>query len=337
MDPRKPGARFALRMAERTGSVATALAALAVVGVHAVVSQVAPDLDPFSWDSFAAALLVLAANLAVAGGLRIARRRWDAAWFLVHGGLLVAIAAGLGGSVFAVQARVILTEGRPSAALVGEGGDTLGYLPFGVFLRDFQIEEDAPRFTLVDGSATRIVFEKGDPLLAIEPGAKGVLRGIAFEVLQVLPHARMDGTLPVMATDSLAPPAALVRLRPEGGDTTEAWISCGGIGFPTLTAQAGSIRLAMGLPPARVFRSAVTILEPGTRPDTATIEVNRGFHRAGWTLQQLDYDKAAGRASRISVLHATHDPFAKGVHWGLLLALAGVAWSAVRFLRSEAS
>lgn len=335
MRSRSPETSFTLRMVERAGSVATALAALALVGAHAVVSQVAPDLDPFSWDTFSASLLVLAANLAAAGGLRIARRRWDGAWFLVHGGLLVAIGSGLGGSVFAVQARVILTEGRPSAALVGEGGDTLGYLPFGVFLRDFRIEEDAPRFTLVDSSATKIVFEKGEPLLAIEPGAKGVLRGIAFEVLQVLPHARMDGTLPVMATDSLAPPAALVRLQPEGGEVAEAWISCGGIGFPTLTAPAGSIRLAMGLPPARVFRSEVTILEPGMRPDTATIEVNRGFHRAGWTLQQLDYDKAAGRASRVSVLHATHDPFAGGVRWGLFLALAGVAWSALRFLRSE--
>lgn len=330
-----PGTAFTLRMVERTGSVATALAALALVAVHAVVSQVAPELEPFSWDTFAASLLVLAANLAVAGGLRIARRRWDTAWFLVHGGLLVAIASGLGSSMFALQARLILTEGRPSAALVGEDGDTLGFLPFGVFLRDFQIEEDAPRFTLVDSSATRIVFAKGDPLLAIEPGAKGRLRGIEFEVLRVLAHARMDGPLPVAASDSLSPPAALVRLRPPGGEVSEAWISCGGIGFPTLTAEAGDLRLAMGLPPARVFRSTVTVLEPGAHPDTATIEVNRGFHRAGWTLQQLDYDKAAGRASRVSVLQATHDPFAGGVHWGLLLALAGVAWSAVRFLRSE--
>jgi hypothetical protein len=92
----------------------------------------------------------------------------------------------------------------------------------------------------------------------------------------------------------------------------------------------------MAMPPAKNFRSVVTILEMGSKPEEAVIEVNRGLSRDGWTLQQLDYDKAAGRASRISVLEAVRDRFAMWVKVGICLTLAGIVAFAVSEWRRTA-
>ena len=303
--------------------------------MHAVVSQVAPQWEPFGWTSFGVSVAAVLLNLVAATALRIWDRRFSASWFLVHAGLMVAIFASMMGSMVAVRGKVFLNAGQATAQVVSAKGDRIAYLPFGLMLQEFQLEESAPPLTLVDSAAKEIVFRKGDPVHELRMGAKGVLRGIEFEVVEYLAHAELDHDTVRAANDTFCPPAALLKYG-TGGARREGWITCGGIGIPTLTQPAGPVRLAMAMPPAKNFRSVVTILEMGQKPSEAVIEVNRGLSRDGWTLQQLDYDKAAGRASRISVLEAVRDRFAMWVKVGICLTLAGILAFAVSEWRRTA-
>lgn len=299
------------------------------MAIHAVLSQVAPQWQPFSWTSFGVSVVAVLLNLVAATVLRIWDRRWNTSWFLVHAGLMLAIASALSGAMVALRGKVVLHEGQATGMVVDAAGERIGYLPFGLVLQDFQMEENAPPLTLVDSAAREIVFRKGEPIHELREGAKGTLRGIEFEVVAYLPHAELDHDTVRAAIDSFCPPAALLKYKVEGGGFREGWITCGGIGIPTITQPAGSVRLAMAMPPAKRFRSVVTLLKRGQKPSEATIEVNRGLSREGWTLQQLDYDKVAGRASRISILEAVRDPFAPWVKIGICLTLAGIVAFAV--------
>jgi hypothetical protein len=305
------------------------------VAVHAVVSQVAPQWHPFAWTSFGVSVVAVLLNLVASTVLRVWERRWSASWFLVHVGLTVAIASAMLGAMIAVRGKVFLNAGQATAKVVSTEGKSLGYLPFGLMLQEFQLEESAPPLTLVDSAAKEIVFRKGEPVYELHAGARGTLRGIEFEVVRYLAHAELDHDTVRAAIDTFCPPAALLKYG-TGGAWREGWITCGGIGIPTLTLPAGAVRLAMAMPPAKNFRSVVTILRIGQKPSEAVIEVNRGLSRDGWSLQQLDYDKAAGRASRISVLEAARDPFAMWVKVGICLTLAGVLAFAVSEWRRTA-
>ncbi len=310
------------------GGVPAALGSLGAVAFHAVLSQAAPRWQSFGWTSFGVAVVAVLVNLAAAMALRILERRWSASWFLVHGGLLLAIGAALLGALTAVRGKFVLHEGEAASRVVDADGRFLAHLPFGVLLQDFQMEEGEPTLTLVDSGAREIVFRKGEPIHELRREARGTLRGIGFEVVAYLPHAELDHDTVRAALDTFCPPAAWLRYR-TGGAERRGWITCGGRGIPTLTQPAGSVRLAMALPPAKHFRSVVTLLKKGEAPREAVIEVNRGVMREGWTLQQLDYDKVAGRASRLSILEAVRDPFAPGVKAGIVLALAGIVFFAL--------
>jgi len=305
------------------GSVPAALLSLGAVAFHAVVSQVAPQWHPFAWTSFGVSVVAVLVNLVASTILRVWEKRWNASWFLVHTGLMLAIASALLGALVAVRGKVFLNAGQATAKVVSAEGKPLGHLPFGLMLQEFQLEESAPPLTLVDSAAKEIVFRKGEPIHELREGAKGELRGIEFEVVRYLAHAELDHDTVRAASDTFCPPAALLKYR-TGRVAQAGWITCGGIGIPTLTQPAGEVRLAMAMPPARNFRSVVTLLQLGQKPSEAVIEVNRGLSREGWTLQQLDYDKAAGRASRISVLEAVRDPFETWVKVGICLTLAGI-------------
>ncbi len=320
----------------RMGSVPAALVSLAAVALHAGVSQVAPQWHVFGWTSFGVSVVAVLVNMAAATWLRILERRAEPGWILVHAGLLMAIGAALLGGLFATRGKVVVREGDASERVVDDRGNTIAKLPFQVLLQDFQLEESVPPLTLVDGSARAIVFRKGDPVVELREGAKGRLRGIEFEVVRFLSRAGLDHDTVRASSDSFAPPAAFIKYRVPGAGSVEpdfvgeGWITCGGGTIPTITQPAGAVRLAMALPPAKAYRSVVTVVERGQKPREVVIEVNRGMSLRGWTLQQLDYDKLAGRASRISILEAVRDPFAPWVKIGIWTTLAGVAMFALR-------
>ena len=91
----------------------------------------------------------------------------------------------------------------------------------------------------------------------------------------------------------------------------------------------------MSSPPPKTFRSEVTVLERGKKPRWEAIEVNRGIEAMGWTLQQLDYDRMAGKASAYTILEAVRDPFAPWVKVGIWLVLGGTLLFALSVRRAS--
>ncbi len=318
------------------GSVPAALVSLGVVALHAAVSQVAPEWNVHGWPSFGISVVAVLLNLAAAMVLRVLDRRLDPGWLLVHGGLVLAIAAALGGALFATRGKIVVHEGDGTDLVVDASGRPVAELPFRIVLSDFRLETGIPSLALVDSLGTRMLLRKGDPVHELREGAAGELRGIRFEVLRYLPLAELDHDTVRASSDSTAPPAALLRYRDKhDGIWRQGWITCGGTGIPTLTQPVVQARLAMSSPPPRAFRSEVTVVERGVGPRQEAIEVNRGIDVAGWTLQQLDYDHRAGKASSFSILEAVRDPFAPWVKIGIWATLAGIAMFAFREWRKS--
>ena len=319
------------------GSVGVALGSCAAVALHAAVSQVVPHWNVHGWPSFGISVVAVLLNLVAATVLRVLDRRLEPGWFLVHGGLALAIAGALCGALFATRGKIVVHEGDGTDLVVDASGRPVAELPFRIVLSDFRLETGTPSLALVDTEETRMLMRKGDPIHELREGAKGELRGIRFEVLRYLPLAELDHDTERASSDSTAPPAALLRYRDRrDGIWRHGWITCGGTGIPTLTRPAVEARLAMSSPPPRAFRSEVTVVERGGKPRQEAIEVNRGIDVAGWTLQQLDYDRRAGKASSFSILEAVRDPFAPWVKAGIWIVVAGTAWFAAAMWRRPA-
>ena len=95
----------------------------------------------FGGAPFAAALLLLLTNLGLATFRRL-REHGPKAWFfsLNHAGLWIVLAAAMFGSGDMIRARMILLEGQAEAMVVDAAGRH-GYLPFGLFLQRFTVEQ----------------------------------------------------------------------------------------------------------------------------------------------------------------------------------------------------
>jgi len=147
---RMPGA-----FAAWLGSVPFALATMLAVGVLGAIGGTVPQgaetapswarslgLDHvFSGIPFAIALLLFLTNLGVAACRRIHSLGWRA-WFfsLNHLGIWITVASALFGAGDVIRARMILFEGRAEAMIV-DGRGRAGYLPFGLFLQRFYVEQ----------------------------------------------------------------------------------------------------------------------------------------------------------------------------------------------------
>jgi len=137
------------------GSVPFALASMLAVGVLGAIGGTVPQgagaapawarplgLDHvFSGIPFAIALLLFLTNLGIAICRRIRSQGWKA-WFfsLNHLGIWITVASALFGAGDMIRARMILFEGRAEAMIVDTRGRA-GYLPFGLFLQRFYVEQ----------------------------------------------------------------------------------------------------------------------------------------------------------------------------------------------------
>jgi len=143
------------RLVAWLGGVPFALVSMLGVGLLGVAGGVIPqttDQSPewaralgldhiFSGAPFAAALLLLLTNLGLATFRRL-RQHGPKVWFfsLNHAGLWIVLAAAMFGSGDLIRARMILLEGQAEAMVVDAAGRQ-GYLPFGLFLQKFSVEQ----------------------------------------------------------------------------------------------------------------------------------------------------------------------------------------------------
>ena len=78
------------------------------------------------------------------------------------------------------------------------------------------------------------------------------------------------------------------------------------------------------LPPRpKKFESSIEYYSADNEHGTATLEVNKPVHLAGWDVYQLSYDDDMGKWSALSVIELVKDPWLPVVYCGIALMLAG--------------
>jgi len=143
------------RLVAWLGGIPFALASMFGVGLLGALGGIIPQTQEqtpgwvqffglshiFNGVPFAVAMLLLLTNLGLAT-LRKVRSLGMKAWFfsLNHIGLWVVVASAMFGAGDIIRARMILVEGQAEAMVVDATGRH-GYLPFGLFLQRFYVEQ----------------------------------------------------------------------------------------------------------------------------------------------------------------------------------------------------
>lgn len=137
------------------GGVPFALVSMLGVGLVGLIGGIIPqvaDQAPgwaiffgldhiFCGAPFAVAMLLLLTNLGLATFRRV-RQQGMKAWFFLlnHVGLWIVLAAAMFGAGDIIRSRLILLEGQAEAMVVDAAGRQ-GYLPFGLYLQRFCVEQ----------------------------------------------------------------------------------------------------------------------------------------------------------------------------------------------------
>lgn len=282
---------------------------------------------PITSIPFNAALILFLLNLGLATAGRLTKlKKARLKFYVSHGGMWLLIAAGLLSSSDLERWELIVSEGNATAEVSRSDGSETRYLPFGVLLSDFTIDFFTTQLTLVDSDEKEIVWQKGEPLIDLDQGNSGQIRGWKLEVLKSFPAALPLADSYQPSDSPFAPPAAQLRATHlETNKTLEGWTTCGNDQVPTQTLLAADsgFRFAMALPRPKRFASEITILKLGEQPYSVSVEVNKPVTIDGWKLNQLSYDETAGKASRWSVLEAVRDPWLPIVYIGIALLALG--------------
>jgi hypothetical protein len=245
-------------------------------------------------------------------------------FMLFHGGFWLALSCGLLGTTQLERLVVPLYEGKASDVAYNREADKAIHLPFSIYLKEFRIEQYAPKFALYDPRHDQLVETKSKLIPEIRKGVKAEWAGIgSVTVLDYLPDALPDASgMPVPVEGKKGVPFAKVRID-ENGKVSEQWISSGGPQLKPRFVPMGSDFIVMADGSPKAFRSDVTLIGAGGERKTAALEVNKPVDFHGWKLYQVGYDEKAGRWSTLSLVEAVRDPWLPAVYLGFFMIMAG--------------
>lgn len=290
--------------------------------------------QPFDSLPFAVACALLLAHLAAALGVTRARP-WRArvAFFLLHGGMLVALAGALASAGLAQRGRLALRlRGAPSAQLRPEvpGGQAPQALPFALRLMDFEADFHPPTLALAKGGRMDSFGQNG---VFLAEGATQELGGYAICVVAFIGRAAVpaDGADPVSFPNQPgAGPAARVQVRDAQGKlVVEGWLHARDAWGPAMFLElAGGDALLMAPRRPRQFMSRVQVHGlPGADPQTAhEVRVNEPLRLGEWKVYQHEFDEAMGDLSQGVSLLCVREPRQGVVVAGLWMMGAGALY-----------
>lgn len=239
-----------------------------------------------------------------------------------HLGLWIILSAGTLGAGDLQRYMMDLEEG--GTTWMGTDGHKEKEMPFALQLNDFEMDEYAPKITLINTQTNEILTKGKNAMRQIAEGDEFSIEGYTLKVLRYYPEARsvLDRYEPV--NDYGAAPAALVQCpTPQNTDIT-AWLSCGSFAsFPSLLRLDSTSALVMMEPEPASYRSRVLVYTPDEEAQEAVIEVNKPLSIAGWKVYQTGYDDEMGKYSTRSTVEAIRDPWLPVVYCGIFMLMAG--------------
>ena len=260
-------------------------------------------------------------GLAVMEDLTHLRQRRVAA-VLSHFAVFVVLVAGIFGSGDKLRVTVSLNEGQPSHWGISRAGEPVE-LPFVLTLKDFAMEEYAPKLYVLDAMTERSSRE----FLSVEEvGSQTTIEGwhlTAVENLDMAGHMPDSDVWRAMEHVGAAP-AVYVKARNQiTGAEAEGWVSCGSFVFePSYLFLDNRLAVAMPRREAKHYLSRLSIEQEGKTRDVA-IEVNHPARVGAWRIYQMGYDTERGRWSERSVVECVRDGWYSAIHialWSMLVA-----------------
>lgn len=290
-----------------------------------------------SW-SFVGILTLIWLNLGLTVWRRVLpfgeRRR---GYLTAHFGCWLALGAGMAGSTDLQRISMDTQQGEWTWWAREKG--QLMEAPLALKLNNFTRDEFPPRIAMIDESEGKAVVHMDKPLIfelqTLLP--KGDSSGpwvvfdqtLALRVIKYIPMAGPIGDRFEFANEDGLPPAALVEIRDDRGQTRQVWLSSGSYRLPPVAHTLSPRRtLALLEPQARAYRSHLELVVPGDSIiRTIVVEVNSPARirtpSGTWLAYQLSYDEAMGKWSQSSVIELVRDPWIPWVYIGFGLMCLG--------------
>lgn len=239
---------------------------------------------------------------------------------LIHLSIFVVLAAAIFGSGDKEKVKVTLALGVPERMSITKEGRA-AELPFTLTLKEFSLEEYAPRIHCYKDDVLSPEFVVMDTV-----GRTGRLGEWQVECVDYLEHAgRVSEDSAYVAMRHVgATTAVLLRAsHPAGGQTVEGWVSCGSHIFAGNTLQLpDGGELVMPQREVKKYLSQVELVgKVGVKQ--FDIAVNHPATIGAWKIYQTGYDSSRGRWSTISVVECVRDGWYILVHialWMILVA-----------------
>lgn len=257
----------------------------------------------------------------------------NAAFYLNHIGLWIVLLAGGLGAADMKRYVMHVREGEVEWRVYSEQGDVLE-LPIAIQLNDFDMEEYAPKLTVIDRESGAPQPEHKPDYYQIEKTrTTAMLADWNMTLEEFLPRAIRDSDSTYRAIDmpGSSPAARVSLVNRLTGERRSGWVCCGNVAqlYMTLPLDS-SYMLVMTRPEPKRFMSDITVFTEDGADKHAVLEVNKPLKMGDWMLYQYSYDDLAGRMSTYTSIELVYDPWLKIVYAGIILLAAGsvcMLWS----------
>ena len=257
----------------------------------------------------------------------------DYAFYFNHIGLwLLLFSAGMG---TADLRRYVMhvREGEVEWRVYSENDDVLE-LPIAIQLNDFDMDEYAPKLTVIDRkSGVSQPESKPDYYQVDEKRPEGVLNGWVIKLDQYIHQAirNSDSTYQQVPMPGSSPAARVTAKHISTGETRQGWVCAGNIAQLYMTLALDSqYCVVMTQPEPKKFTSDINVFMEDGADAHAVLEVNKPLRIGNWTVYQYGYDTDAGKMSTYSSMELVYDPWLYPVYAGIVLLAIGsvcLLWS----------
>ncbi len=269
-------------------------------------------------------------------GSLIARRLYhfsfrDYGFYFNHIGLwIVLFAAGFGYAD--IERYVMHVQEGEVEWRVFDDNNNVKELPIAIHLIDFDMEEYAPKLTVIDRKTGEPQPVSNPDFYQIdEKEKKGKLFGWNLQVEEYIHQAvrSSDSTYREVPMEGATPAIKITMVNPKNNEKTTGWVCGGNMAQLYMTLPLDSLyTVVMTQTEPKRFVSEVEIfINKGEKREAekyeAEIEVNKPFAKENWTVYQYGYDDKMGRLSSYSSFELVYDPWKNSVFAGFLFIAIG--------------
>ena len=259
---------------------------------------------------------------------RILQFKWSNVGFILnHVGLFLALTAGMLGTGDLQRLSINTFEGKPSW-IATDAQKNQVELPFAFYLKDFIIDEYAPKLALVDNKTGSIAHNNGKNLYLVEKGETYYFQNFEVTVDEFLESSARIGDRYHPVNEMGSPPSAKISVKNIETDSIQsAWISSGSFSQPYESLKiSDAYSMVMTIPEVKKFSSDIDILTKEGERISTVLEVNKPFNYKGYKIYQLSYDDKMGKWSNLSVLELVRDPWLPVIYIGIFMMIAGAIY-----------